>query len=100
MITVDGRAVLVVRLDAGTEDAHVAATKSTLLRESTGRVLFVESGPADVHIALTGGTLRIDAAGIRDQVDLARSNDSIATIEQTVGLLARRLNQHLQPTAS
>ena len=100
MITVDGRAVLVVRVDTTDNDDRVAATKSTLLRESTGRVLFVESGPADVHISIDAAELRIDAAGIRERVDLDPTAGDLVTIEDTIGLLARRLNQHLAPAAS
>ena len=99
MITVDGRAVLVVRVDASADDERVAATKSTLLRESTGRVMFVDSGPADVHIAVSPAELRIDAVGIRERRDLGQDGDA-AVIEQAVSLLARRLNQHFAPAAS
>jgi len=100
MITVDGRAVLVVRVDASADDERVAATKSTLLREATGRVMFVDSGPADVHIAVSPAELRVDAVGIQERRDLGQDVDDTAIIEQTVSLVARRLNQHFAPAAS
>jgi hypothetical protein len=101
MITVDGRSVLVIRLEsADSSDDLEALVKTTMLRESTGRVMFVTSGPADVHIEVDRASLRIDAVGVRDYTDLPADDSVRSVIETTVGMLTRRLNKQLEVVAN
>lgn len=97
MITVDGRTVLVIRLESADSSEDLAAlVKTTMLREATGRVMFVSSGPADVHIEVDRASLRVDAVGMRDYTDLPADDTATALVETTVGVITRRLNKQLE----